>query len=53
MSWDEYDYSKININNNGSKHVKLVYCAYIQDYILYLDYRAEQMKVHTAISIEI
>ena len=53
MSWDEYDYSKININNNGSKHVKLVYCAYIQDDILYLDYRAKQMKVHTGISIEI
>ena len=34
MSWDEYDYSKININNNGSKHVKLVYCAYTQVIII-------------------
>ena len=31
MSWDDYDYSKININN---KHVKLVYCAYTQVIII-------------------
>ena len=43
MSWDDYDYSKININN---KHVKLVYCAYTQVIIIIMIYNNNNKMIY-------